>query len=56
VYKTHHPRENSSFRETDAEYRNRLYEFKHILSQSKARTDKTREYLKRRYEEKKKKN
>ncbi len=56
MYKTHHPRENESYRETDAEYRNRLYEFKHLLSQSKARTDKTREYLKRRYAEKKKRN
>jgi integrase/recombinase XerD len=55
IYKTHHPRENGSYVEADAAYRSKLNAFKARLSRSKAKTEKTREYLRRRYEAKKKK-
>jgi integrase/recombinase XerD len=55
IYKTHHPRENESYVEVNTEYRNRLYAFKEGLSRSKAETERRREYLKKRYEERKRK-
>jgi len=55
IYKSHHPRENASYVEVDAAYRAKLAAFKERLSKSKAKTERTREYLRRRYETRKKK-
>ncbi|HEQ72439.1 MAG TPA: hypothetical protein ENN69_08110 [Spirochaetia bacterium] len=55
IYKTHHPRENGSYVEVDAAYLTKLHAFKEELTRSKEKTEKTREYLKKRYEEKKRK-
>jgi site-specific recombinase XerD len=53
IYKTHHPRENESYVEADAGYRQKVYEFKDRLVKSKEKTAHRREYLKKRYEERK---